>query len=97
MKVLLAVMMSTVLTGTAFAGTCAKSSPQECTTQTACEALSSEGQRFRFDATQTIKCQVVDTSVATNCLENNSSSIPRDNTGAPGAVVTPGSNGGRTQ
>ncbi len=76
MKFLLAIAMSTVLTGTAF-GACSVSSVKDCSTKKECEDLSKEGQKFTFNEKATVKCMLQETSVATNCLENNNSSTPK--------------------
>ncbi len=56
MKFLLAIAMTTVLTGTAHAA-CSKSSPHECSDQKSCEELSvAGGQQFTFDAKRNVKC-----------------------------------------
>ncbi|AUN96707.1 hypothetical protein DOM21_18280 [Bacteriovorax stolpii] len=74
MKFLLVIAMSTVLTGTAF-GACSSSSPAECKTKQECDGISKEGQKFVFNESNKVKCMLQETSVATNCLENNNSSL----------------------
>lgn len=74
MKFLVAILMTTALTGTAF-GACSATSPNECTTKKECEDLSKEGQKFIFNESGKVKCMVSETAVATNCLENNNSSL----------------------
>lgn len=89
MKILLAVMMSTVLAGSAF-GACSDTTPAECTTEATCEGLSkAEGKKFSFNKSLN-KCMVKDTVVATNCLEGNDTPgskrlQPAGGPGGPGA------------
>lgn len=74
MKVLLVIAMSTVLTGTAF-GACSISSLKECSSKKDCESLSNDKQKFVYNDNTPVKCMLQETSVATNCLENNNSSL----------------------
>lgn len=68
MKLLLTIIMSTVVSASAFAA-CSMSSVQECTTKDSCEGLSkADGVKFTFNS-DTKKCMSADTSVATSCLQ----------------------------
>ncbi len=85
MKILLAIAMTTVFTGTAF-GACSETSPQECTTKASCDEISAKsGKKFSFDDSRKVKCMAPDTSVATNCLENNNGSLNISKVEAGGA------------
>lgn len=68
MKLLLTIIMSTVVSASAFAA-CGINSVQECTTKESCEGLSkADGVKFTFNS-DAKKCMAADTSVATNCLQ----------------------------
>ena len=74
MKLLLTIIMSTVVSASAFGacGVTAPNSPKDCSTKSTCEGLSTAGgMKFTFSDTTTPKCMTVDTSVATNCLQGN--------------------------
>ena len=68
MKLLITIIMSTVVSVSAF-GACGVGSPKDCTSKSTCEGLSTSGMKFSFSDTTTPKCMTVDTSVAANCLE----------------------------
>ena len=75
MKILLAVIMSTVITGTAF-GACSEANVKECTTKEDCEGL--PGKKYSFDASsKTVKCMMKTSETATNCLQANDKTIAK--------------------
>ena len=81
MKLLLTIIMSTVVSASAFGacGVTAPNSPKDCSTKSTCEGLSTAGgMKFTFSDTTTPKCMTVDTSVATNCLQVNDGSLGKD-------------------
>lgn len=65
MKVLLAVTMTMLLTGSAF-GACSKESSKECTTRAECEGI-----KYIWNEKADVKCISTDGAVATNCAEGN--------------------------
>lgn len=68
MKLLLTIIMSTVVSASAFAA-CSVDSAKDCTTKDSCEGLSkSDGLKFVFN-TDSKKCMVQESAGATNCLE----------------------------
>lgn len=74
MKVLLTVLASMMITGSAMAA-CDLKSPQDCSTSSECLALAKDGgAKYTFDDKRTVKCQLVDTSVATDCIQSDDSS-----------------------
>lgn len=95
MKFLLVLAFS-MMSGSAFANTCAATSPQHCNSSVKCLALNkTDAVRFKFEGD---KCSVIDTQVqAEDCLKGNQgarvTSPPEKVTpaaGAPGAPVAPG-------
>lgn len=74
MKILLTVIASMMITGTAMAA-CSKSSPQECTTEADCKGLEKDGSsKYTFNASaKEVKCMLDVPSVATKCTESNDS------------------------
>lgn len=87
MKILLAMAMTTVFTGAAF-GACGVNTLEDCTDKVACENLSSGNIKYEFNEKAKLKCMLKETSVATNCLENNSSNIKAEKTEAGGTAAT---------
>lgn len=69
MKILLTVLASMMITGTALAA-CSK--PQDCQSEADCTELGKSGAaKYTWNASASVKCMVVDTSVATKCVDNN--------------------------
>ena len=93
MKLLLTIIMTTVVSASAF-GACGVSSPKDCTTKSTCEGLSTAGGvKFTFNDAGTPKCTTVETAVATNCLEvfdaqTGKGAAATTGTGTSGAPVT---------
>jgi hypothetical protein len=71
MKILLAVMVSTVLMGSVYAGVCSVTSAVDCKTKADCEGLSkADGVKFTFDEKNS-KCMVKEAGLkATDCIAN---------------------------
>ena len=68
MKLLLTIIMSTVVSASAF-GACSVDKAQDCTTKESCEGLSkADGLKFVFN-TDSKKCMVQESAGATNCLQ----------------------------
>lgn len=66
MKLLLTIIMSTVVSTSAFAA-CDVNNAKDCTTKDACEGLSkADGLKFVFNDK---KCMVQESAGATNCLQ----------------------------
>lgn len=87
MKFLLAAILSTLVSASAF-GACSVTSAQDCTTKAACEGLSKpDGVKFEFT---TGKCMSVETSVATDCLKVNGTTTDKVSpaNGAPASTGT---------
>lgn len=77
MKLLLAMIMTTVFTASAF-GACGVSTAKDCSTRADCVGLSKEGGvQFDFQEGRAQKCMSVDTQGATNCLQTNNSPIAK--------------------
>ena len=78
MRLLLTIIMSTIVSASAF-GACGVTSPKDCSTKSTCEGLSTAGGiKFTFSDSTTPKCMTVDTSVATDCLQVNDGSLGKD-------------------
>jgi len=71
MKFLLAVLMSTVIAGSAF-GACSKESLKECVTEETCKSVEKDGFKVTFDEKRTPKC-MSESDQVTNCDQNNNS------------------------
>lgn len=68
MKLLLTIIMSTVMSASAFAA-CSVDSAKDCTTKESCEGLSkADGLKFAFNS-DSKKCMVQESAGATNCLQ----------------------------
>jgi hypothetical protein len=68
MKLLLTIIMSTVVSASAF-GACSLDSVKDCSTKESCEGLSkADGVKFVFNGDNK-KCMVQESAGATNCLE----------------------------
>ncbi len=77
MKLLLAIIMTTAFSASAF-GACAVSTAKDCSTRAECVALSKEGGvQFDFQEGRAQKCMSVDTQGTTNCLQTNNSPIAK--------------------
>jgi hypothetical protein len=83
MKILLAVIFSTVFTASVFAGECSLTSPVDCTTKATCEGLSTaNGQKFSFNE-KTSKCMVKEAGLTTtDCTKNNDGKYGKANQSA---------------
>ena len=86
MKLLLTIIMSTVVTASAFAA-CSLSTPQECSSQTDCTGLNALGDlKFTFNAATTPKCMSAETSVTQgDCLPINDSRLGKNSLPGAGA------------
>ena len=77
MKVLLAMIMTTAFSASAF-GACSISTVGQCKDRSECVALSKEGGvQFDFQEGRAQKCMSVDTKGTTNCLQTNNSPIAK--------------------
>lgn len=80
MKLLLTIIMSTVLSASAF-GACSVDSAKDCTSKESCEGLSkADGLKFVFN-TDSKKCMVQESAGATNCLEVSDSMMGKNQEG----------------
>lgn len=71
MKILLAVIVSTIFSASVFAGECSVTSPKDCSTKATCEGLSTaNGPKFSFEEKDS-KCTVKEAGLkATDCASN---------------------------
>ena len=73
MKILLAVMMTTVIAGSAY-GACSKDAVNECVTEQSCVDLGKNSDiKYSFNDKNPVKCMAINGPVATNCTENPNS------------------------
>lgn len=83
MKVLLAVTMTMLLTGSAF-GACSKESAKDCSTKAECEGI-----KYLWNEKAEVKCISNDGPVATNCAEGDAGKRDAKASGATGTTGAP--------